>query len=279
VQSIRLPLSPHGTRIGIIGRSSGTGTKCFLVLLVILAASLPACSSSGSNDGGTDGIVWNYQSGPNGPANWANLSPDFAACGTGSEQSPIDITVDPIDDVSALEPNYHEVSLDLEHSGHSLVVNARFGGSIALGQVNYDLKYLEFHVPGEHRYKGSSFAGEIHLFHESADGHVIVVAVWMTEGVLNKTLSTIEASAPGVLGEHVEDDSILLNPEDLLPELKPFYRYDGSLSQPPCTEGVTWLVLRNSIEVGENQINFLRNLYGENSRPLQALNGRTISQG
>jgi carbonic anhydrase len=251
-----------------------------LAVLILAAPTLSGCSGNGNNndDGGGEDVIWNYVDGPAGPANWGSLSPEFAACSEGQEQSPIDITVDPEQDLPRIDASYREDGLDLENTGKMLIFHASGAGGVTYKGVDYKLKSIEFHVPAEHRYKGEEQDGEFQFYHESDDGHVLAVAVWMDDGVLNKELSGIVANAPLVQDDRVVDASIRVDPNGFLPESLQFYHYDGSLTHPPCTEGVTWFVLQQHVDVAISHLNFLRNVIGENSRPIQPLGGRTITQ-
>ena len=255
--------------------------RSFPVFSALLSAVivLGACSSSGSNDDDSDPkVLWNYGTGSIGPNNWANLSTEFATCGSGQAQSPIDITVDPKIDVSQFSFDYREEGLDLKNENNTMYFTADAGGDILIDGIDYNLKNFHIHVASEHRLKGQPFEGEIHFYHESSSGQKAVVAVWLTSGVLNKITSTLIENFPVMDGETFEDSSIRVNPTGLLPSDRSFYRYDGSLTQPPCTEGVTWIVMRNPIEIGASQLAFFSTLFGQNVRPIQPLNGRVIIQ-
>jgi carbonic anhydrase len=259
---------------------SRTRIRFFVPLLLAAGLIAGGCSGSGSNDDDDQDPIWNYTPGPVGPAAWGSLSPDFAVCGTGQAQSPIDITVDPEGDASQLSFDYRTDGLDIENDGHKLVIHTSPVNDVQLAGIEYDLTSIHFHVPGEHRLNGNGFDGEVHFVHESADGSTAIVAVWMAAGGLNKVLSTVldPENLPLNGGDRVTDLSIGLDLEALLPEDRSYYHYAGSLSEPPCTEGVEWYVLRSTLAVGSGQLTFLRNTFGENARPLQALNGRPITQ-
>ncbi len=251
------------------------------VFTVVLTTALvlSACSSSGSNgDDNPSGILWDYGGGTLGPAAWVNLSVDFATCGSGQAQSPIDITVDPADDVGQFVFDYREEGLDLLNDGHTLIFNSDGVADIMLDGVDYDLKYFHFHVSSEHLLKGQEFEGEIHFYHESAAGNIAVVAVWVNSGGLNKAMAAILDNLPVSEGEARKDATVRIDPSDFLPADKKSYGYEGSLSEPPCTEGVYWIVMRDPIDLGLTQLGILRTFFGENVRPVQPLNGRPIIQ-
>ncbi len=249
------------------------------VLFVSISITLSACSSSSSDD--TDdpvGLLWDYGSGSLGPSNWASLSADFALCGSGTQQSPIDILDDQIDDPRNWQFDWGPSTLKMTNDARHIHVLYDPGSSIDVSGVEYELESFHFHVSSEHYYQGNPFDGEIHFVHESAAGTFAVVAVWITEGTENKDFSIILANMPIVDDETIDDPTQFLSALDYLPESKNFFRYDGSLSEPPCTESVTWIVLKDAIELSSNQLQSLGNVLGENVRPLQPLNGRVVQQ-
>lgn len=249
------------------------------ILFVSISIILGACSSSSSDD--TDdpvGLLWDYGSGSLGPSNWASLSVDFALCGSGTQQSPIDILDDRIDDAPAWQFDWGASTLKMINDGRNIHVLYNPGSSIVDSGVEFELKSFHIHVSSEHYYQGNPFDGEIHFVHESSAGNFAVVAVWITEGTEHKDLPIILANMPIVDNETFDDPSTFVRARDYLPESGDYFRYDGSLSEPPCTESVTWVVLRQSIELSTNQLQFFENVLGENIRPLQPLNGRVVVQ-
>ncbi|GMQ82736.1 MAG: carbonic anhydrase family protein [Rhodothermia bacterium] len=249
------------------------------ILFVLISITLGACSSSSSDD--TDdsvGLLWDYGPGSLGPSNWASLSADFALCGSGRQQSPIDILDDPIDDAPDWQFDWGSSTLRMTNDARNIIVLYDPGSSINVSGIEYELKSLHLHVPSEHYYQGNPFDGEIHFVHESAAGNFAIVAVWITEGAENKDFSIILSNMPIVDDENIDDPSKFVRALNFLPVSGDYFRYDGSLSEPPCTESVTWIVLRESIELSSNQLQSFENVLGENIRPLQPLNGRVIVQ-
>ncbi len=235
------------------------------------------CDSSNSDDDeGPNELEWDYAS--KGPNAWASLSPDFAACGSGSAQSPIDISVDPMDDLARWSFTYGSTRLDLILQDHHIQLNIRLGSSIMVDGIKHNLKFLKFKTPGEHSVHGVTHAAEVHFYHESTDGSIAIVAVMVAAGGVNKDLSSLLSQLPVMPDEGVVDPAFLVRPIDFVPDDRTFYQYDGSLSEPPCTEGVKWIIMRETIEFDESQIEFLNGITDDNSRPLQPLNGRVISQ-
>ena len=234
------------------------------------------CDSSESDvDTGMTEIEWNYAS--KGPNVWASLSANFTTCSTGSSQSPIDISLDPEDDLPIWSFAYVTSPLDMVLHDHHIQLNIRSGSSITVGGIRHSLKYLKFKTPGEHSVQGATRAAEVHLYHESTDGSIAIVAVTVTVGAVNTGLLQLLPLMPVVPDEAVVDPTVLIRPLDFIPDVHTFYRYDGSLSEPPCTEGVKWIVMKEAIEFSGSQIEILTRFTGDNIRPVQPLNGRSIT--
>jgi carbonic anhydrase len=231
---------------------------------VLLSSGIAFCS---------DGAAWDY-SGAAGPENWAKLSPEFSAC-AGSNQSPINLSgfID-----AKLEPitfSYKTGSSEILNNGHTVQINAREGSSIVVDGIQFDLKQFHFHVPSENLIKGKSFPMEGHLVHADKDGHLAVVAVMVTEGEANKALEKAWAQLPEK-GEKVALTSDI-SPLEILPENRDYYRFNGSLTTPPCSEGVRWLVMKQPITASKEQIEqFLHVIHHHNNRPVQAVNARPV---
>lgn len=253
--------------------------RLLLVIGILVSSVLiyGGCDSSNSDDDeGSDKIEWDYAS--KGPNAWATLSPDFATCGSGSAQSPIDISLDPMDDLPRWSFTYVSTRLDLILQDHHIQLNIRPGSSIIVDGIKHNLKSLKFKTPGEHSVQGVTHVAEVHFNHESTDGDIAIVAVLVTAGGVNKDLSSLLSRLPVVPDEAVVDPAFLVRPIDFVPDGRTFYRYDGSLSEPPCTEGVKWIIMQETIEFSESQVEVLNAITGNNSRPVQPVNGRTIVQ-
>lgn len=250
-----------------------------LILTFSVVLSLGACSSSNSDDSDDPiALAWDYGAGSLGPSNWASLQSSFALCGSGAEQSPIDILDDPIEDSPRWMFDWKASTLKITNDARNIHVIYDNGSSIDVSGVEYGLKSFHFHVTSEHLYQGNPFDGEIHFVHENSSGNVAVVAVWITEGTENKLFSIILANMPIVDDETFDDPTKFVRALEYLPESRNYFQYNGSLSEPPCTESVTWIVLQQPIELSFNQILSFRNVLGENVRPLQSLNGRIVVQ-
>lgn len=219
------------------------------------------------------GAAWDY-TGDTGPDNWAKLSPEYGAC-AGSNQSPINLTgfVD-----AKLKPvvfNYDAGSSEILNNGHTVQVNTLPGSTITVDDIEFELKQFHFHVPSENQIRGKSYPMEGHLVHADKNGNLAVVAVMVTEGKANKALAKAWAQMPEK-GEKLALSSDI-SPLEILPSNRDYYRFNGSLTTPPCSEGVRWLVMKQPISASKEQIDqFLKVMHHPNNRPVQATNARPV---
>ena len=220
---------------------------------------------------------WDYE-GKRGALVWGKLDPAYKACSQGHQQSPVDIRGARLN--KALQPiEFHYVSgpVTLEHNGHTIVVHVDPGSYIVAGGVRYELVQFHFHHPAEEAVKGKLTDMDIHLVHRSADGKQAVVAIRMSEdrGDANAVLATLWPHLPTTAGatQKVAD---MINPGGLLPADRGYWTYMGSLTVPPCTEGVRWFVFEQDVSVSRTQLRAFAALFKVNSRPLQDLHGRRI---
>ncbi len=219
---------------------------------------------------------WTYE-GEHGPANWMGLSEEFKECGQGQNQSPIDIKkkAAATADLKDVVFNYQPSAVTLVNNGHTIQANFPAGCSIMVDSVAYDLAQLHFHTPGEHMIDSTAFPLEIHLVHKNAAGALAVVGLMVSEGDSNAVLGSLLANLPA----QANSEAPLADPlkiADVLPAKKDTYRYSGSLTTPPCTEGVSWIVMTNPIMLSAGQISAFKALYAMNNRPVQALNTRAV---
>jgi len=222
----------------------------------------------------THAAAWTY-SGESGPDHWVQLSPEFHACG-GMNQSPVNLTGFIEADLQPIEFAYQFWGTEILNNGHTVRVNFGEGNSINVDGIWFDLKQFHFHAPSENQVNGKSYLIKAHLVHADSDGNLAVVAVPFTEGKGNETLAQTWSSMP----EHAGDKFMLPSPilaSGLLPVDRDYYRFDGSLTTPPCSEGVRWLVMKTPVPVSENQIESLVHvLHHPNNRPIQPINARTV---
>lgn len=221
-----------------------------------------------------EGAHWSY-SGEEGPENWAKLTPEYGAC-AGKNQSPIDLTGFIEADLKRLKVNYHANGNEIVNNGHTVQVNFGAGSWITLNDVRYDLKQFHFHAPSENLIEGKSFPMEGHLVHADKDGNLAVVAVMYVEGKENRVLAKAWPQMPKNAGDKAAL-AAPLNPRGLLPDNQDYYRFNGSLTTPPCTEGVRWLVMKAPVSASKEQIEeFAHVMHHPNNRPVQAVNARPV---
>lgn len=221
--------------------------------------------------------AWSY-AGANGPEQWARLKPEFAQCGNGKRQSPIDIrdgikvTLDPI------QFDYHPTAFRVLDTGRTVQVNLEAGNSITVNGRRYDLQRIEFHRPSEERLNGRQFEMSAHLVHRDMDGRIAVVAVLMDQGKDHPMVQLVWNSLP--LEKHTDQASaVAIDMAQMLPEQKQYLTYMGSLTAPPCTEGVLWMVMKQPATLSREQVGVFSRLYPMNARPTQPTSGRLIKDG
>lgn len=217
---------------------------------------------------------WSYE-GDSGPANWGQLDPSFSLCDEGQAQSPIDLTNAATLNLSDIEFTYAPSALNIFNNGHTIEVEYDAGSQIIYNEIAYSLKQFHFHSPSEHTLNGQPAAMEVHLVHQDAVGNLAVVGVLLVEGEQdNPAYAPIFQNLPTEVGEPSPMGQI--NAADLLPEEATFYTYLGSLTTPPCSQGVRWLVLTQPVALSAAQIESFRAIVAGNARPVQALNQRDL---
>ena len=217
---------------------------------------------------------WGY-SGNEGPENWAKLSSDNYAC-SGNNQSPVNLTGFIESELTPISFNYTEGGNDILNNGHTVQVNYKQGSHIQVDGQTFDLLQFHFHAPSENVINSASFPMEAHFVHGDKKGNLAVIAVMFKKGAENKELMKAWSKMPKQAGDkHRLSTSISAN--NLLPKNREYYRFNGSLTTPPCTEGVRWLVMKEPVSASEDQISaFSDVLHEPNNRPLQAVNARVI---
>jgi carbonic anhydrase len=224
---------------------------------------------------GEHAVRWGYE-GEGAPEHWADLDPDYAVCGTGVEQSPIDIANATTEDLADIVFNYSDTTLNILNNGHTIQVNYDEGSSIEVKGTTYDLLQFHFHTPSEHEIDGQPAAGEMHLVHQSDDGSYAVIGVMIQDGTENLAFAPVWDNLPAGAAEVQTISGVSVNAADLLPDTLIYYNYSGSFTTPPCTEGVNWLVLTTPIEMSDEQIAAFSSIIGDNNRPVQPLGDRSI---
>ena len=222
------------------------------------------------------GPHWGYE-GEAGPDRWATLSPEYGAC-SGRNQSPINLTGMVKAELKPLRFAYNEDGYEVINNGHTIQVNFKAGSSISVDGTEFGLKQFHFHSPSEHRIDGRSYPLEAHLVHSDAEGNLAVISVVFVEGRANPVVGAAWERMPKAAGDR-KPLSAKVAAAGLLPEKRDYYRYNGSLTTPPCTEGVRWLIMKEPMTVSKQQIEEFRGTLGfDNNRPLQPANARMILQ-
>ena len=223
----------------------------------------------------TEAVCWGYEA-ENGPDVWGQLSPEYGLCCVGIHQSPIDIVNPTPAELPSITFNYQPTSLNIHNTGNTIQVVYPQGSWIEIDGTKYHLLQFHFHAPSEHTVAGDLSDMEMHLVHKSEDGTLAVIGVLIKSGSINTAFNPFWDHLPSVPGESKQIESVILNAYDLLPSRKHTYRYIGSLTTPPCSEGVKWFVLTTPVEMSESQIAAFKAIMSGNNRPVQPLNGREL---
>lgn len=218
---------------------------------------------------------WSY-TGANGSARWGDLDPGFSLCASGMRQSPVNIATFYQEDVPALETDYRPVPLTVANAGNIMRVGHAPGSGFSVDGFRYDLRRIEFHTPSEHYMDGASWPMEIQFIHQGGDGSLAIIAALVKAGKQNPTFEAILQNLPAKAGTVRKIDSVSLLASALMPDSLDYYTYDGSLTSPPCTEGVRWFVLKDTTEISEGQLKALQTRFPFNARPVQPLNDRAV---
>jgi carbonic anhydrase len=251
-------------------------------------AAMPAPAAHGSHDHATSGghdksakgkPHWGY-TGAIGPDAWGKLSAEFATCSKGRRQSPIDLVdrdLSPLN-LERIQFDYAPAAFQVVHNGHTIEVRAAGANQIVARGKNYKLLQFHFHHPAEERFNGKGFALDAHFVHRAEDGELAVVTVLFEEGAANPELQRLWDYMPLDSNDRVSSgEGVTFNPVSMLPaDRSKYFQYIGSLTTPPCSEGVVWIVLRQPVSASAEQIALFRKMVGMNARPIQPVNGRLI---
>jgi len=221
------------------------------------------------------GQSWGYE-GDGAPENWGKLSPEFDMCARGLNQTPVNIEGALKTGLKPLQLQYKGGPQAIVNNGHTVQVNVSGGSTLQLDGKTFELLQLHFHTPSENLIKGKSFPLEAHFVHKSPEGELVVLGVMYKEGNANKPLGEIWTVMPKEKGEPTPLAKEV-DVKALLPKQLAYYRFSGSLTTPPCTEGVRWLVLKEALTISKEQAEqFAAAVHHHNSRPVQPLYGRII---
>ncbi len=243
-----------------------------IVISLIGAAILVSGAAYGSGK-----VHWGY-SGHSGPKQWGELDKKFASCSEGKNQSPINLTGFVEADLEAIKFNYRTLVTEILNNGHTIQANYAKGSAISIDGKAFELKQFHFHSPSENHINGKSFPMEAHLVHADKDGNLAVVAVMFTEGGSNRLIASLWKKMPEKTGDK-HAVGLDINAMELLPKDKAYYRFNGSLTTPPCTEGVRWFVMKQPVAISEQQVKaFEQVVHRGNNRPVQSVNARPVLQ-
>ncbi len=223
-----------------------------------------------------DVLEWSYN-GSTGPNKWGSLDKAYATCGTGKNQSPVDISATYTDSKSLpISFFYSPARIKLENTGHSLKGSfSTLANHISVDGERFDLVYFQMRSPAEHRLQDGTLVFELQLVHRTDSDKTAIISVLFNAGETNKALAEVFNKMPEVRGAEL-GDLLSFDPMAVLPKKKAFYTYSGSLTEPPCTEGVIWLVMQTQLELSPTQSGKFLSVIGKNARPIQSINSRRI---
>ena len=220
-----------------------------------------------------DGVHWSYGH----HRHWAELSPAFEACGKGQRQSPVDIRGAVKADLPPLQITYASTTLTWVNNGHTVQVNVPEGSTLKIGEREFKLVQFHFHSPSEEAIGGKRYPMVAHFVHKDADNRLGVMGVPFRYGKAHPTWEAVLAHLPRK-GENLTVPALKIDLAALLPADLGYYSFDGSLTTPQCSEGVSWMVLKTPVNLSAQQMAAFRKLYNGNARPLQPLHGREIRE-
>ena len=221
-------------------------------------------------------VHWSY-SGEGAPGNWSKLQKDYATCAAGKRQSPIDIRDGILVDLEPIKFNYKTTLFRIVNNGHTVQVNVGAGSTIALMGRKFELVQLHFHRPSEERVNGMAFDMVVHLVHKDLDNQLAVVAVLLEQGKEQPLIQSIWNNLPLEVNQEISP-TVAIDLNRLLPDNRTYYTYMGSLTTPPCTEDVMWIVFKQAVSVSEEQVAIFSRRYRNNARPIQPVNSRLIKE-
>jgi carbonic anhydrase len=248
---------------------------CAATAALTTTAATTARADSMPPHGAHDAPHWGYE-GATGPARWSELSADFRTCALGQDQTPVDLHAGIMARPGSVSFNYQAMPLKVTNNGHTIQVNVPSGNRMMLGADDYQLLQFHFHHPSEHLLEGKGFDLECHFVHRTGNGALAVVGVFIRPGAENAALAPIWQAMPDKESPEIAVPGITVDTAALLPKDRFYYRYMGSLTTPPCTEGITWTVFRAPVEASPEQIRRFAALFPDNARPVQPLHRRFL---
>jgi carbonic anhydrase len=238
-----------------------------LALSTLIAGSLMAGNYAHS--------TWSY-SGKTGPEHWGDLKPEYKMCKIGKNQSPINIAGATTATLTPINLFYNVKAKSFLNNGHTLKAKMKEGAKLYIDGKEFKLIQFHFHTPSENTIDGKYYPAEAHFVHSTKDGELAVLGVMFKIGKHNPAFQKLVDNIPTKVGSEKNLCPVNLKAKDLLPKSLEYYRFNGSLTTPPCTEGVRWFVLKEPVEVSAEQIRAFEKVMGKNNRPLQPINARVI---
>src|SRR5215212_7537599 len=247
----------------------------FITMLLVVLMAMSACAPQNTPAPSASPVHWTYE-GEEGPSHWGELDPAYELCGEGKSQSPIDISISSEQDLTNISFHYQPSEVNILNNGHTVQVNYDAGSYIELDNTRYDVLQFHYHAPSEHKVGGESFPAELHIVHKNADGNLTVIGVLLKEGTENVAYQPFINNLPTTKTDP-KDAGVKINAMDMLPAVQTTFRYSGSLTTPPCTEGVNWLLMTTPVELSAQQLTALDSLFeAGNNRPVQPITDRTL---
>jgi carbonic anhydrase len=239
-----------------------------------------ASAASGTGDAPTADTRWTY-SGAHGPEHWGQIRPAYSGCASGQRQAPIGIDTRHTlqGPAEPLQLAYASSTGRVAHTGHTIQVAVAGQNTLTVRGSSFHLQHLQFHHPAEVRIDDKTHAMAVHLLHRNEQGQMAMLVVPLDVGEAHPEIHKIWTHMPLEVNDSVPLPAGLLNPQALLPADPRYFQFMGSLSEPPCTEGVLWLVLKQAVTISPEQLRLFAQLFPMNARPLQALNGRVVREG
>ena len=219
---------------------------------------------------------WSYE-GETGPVNWGRINADWAKCGSGTRQAPIDLRDGMKVDLEQITFDYRQSGFNVVDNGHTIQVAVGFGNYITVQNRSYELVQFHFHRPSEERINGRGTEMVVHLVHKDTEGRLAIVAVLLERGAQNSMIQTVWNNLPLEKNDTVTP-SVTLDVNHILPAKRDYFTFLGSLTEPPCTEGVLWLVMKQPMPASPAQMALFSRLYPLNARPIQPGGGRVVKE-
>lgn len=223
-----------------------------------------------------NGNHWSYD-GDTGPANWSKINSSWAKCGSGSRQSPIDLRDGMKVDLEQIAFDYRASGFNVIDNGHTIQVNVGLGNYITVQNRTYELQQFHFHRPSEEKINGRGTEMVVHLVHKDGEGNLAVVAVLLERGAASSMIQTVWNNLP-LEKNMVVNPVVALDVNDILPKKREYFTFMGSLTAPPCSEGVLWLVMKQAMPASPAQMALFSRLYPLNARPIQPGSGRVVKE-